>query len=606
MKRSVIILLSALLLINVYAQQNTGRSKSGSLVAPKKEQPAPVPPSEKPVQNNQPSATQTTEPVKINTSESGGMEYQTPFLIANVTFSDPSDNNFLDAGEEWIFHVKLTNVGKMAAERCEVQFIQETFNPGVVIPPIPKISRIDPASTHEFDVKVKATQDVKSGKTPLKIAVLEYRGFDLEPEIRLTIPTREFQPPLIEFVDYVIQDQNRNSKIEKREIVDIIFRIQNRGESTAYGCNAEISLGVNVLPIDVPAVYNLGDIKPGDYKDITASVVTNARTTEVTMTLILKERTGKYGAQKFYTMPFDVVQKKPEELAIISKETAPVNIPVAASLKLDIAENIPAATRPNPHGIAIIIGNQDYDMAPDVDFAINDARIIKNYVTRALGYKEENTILKENARQSDLFTLFGNEANFKGQLYNFAVKGQSEIFIYYSGHGAPDPNTNQGYLVPVDCDPNSVALNGYPLHLLMSNLQKLIDDKQITQVTMVLEACFSGGSEKGALLKNVSPVSIRLKDQDVTSEKMTVFTSSTGDQLSNWYPDMRQSLYTYFFLKGLKGEADIDRNKVITANELHQYVADEVNGVPYWAKRLHNGRNQTPTMKGRADFDIFK
>jgi hypothetical protein len=150
-----------------------------------------------------------------------------------------------------------------------------------------------------------------------------------------------------------------------------------------------------------------------------------------------------------------------------------------------------------------------------------------------------------------------------------------------------------------------VALNGYPLSLLMSNLQKIIDDKQLTQVTVVLEACFSGDSEKGALLKNVSPVSIRLKDQDVTSEKMTIFTSSTGDQLSNWYPDMRQSLYTYFFLKGLKGEADLDKNRIITANEMHQYVADEVNGVPYWAKRLHNGRNQTPTMKGKMDAAIF-
>lgn len=606
MKRSTILLLSTLLLINVYGQQNTGRSKSGSLSAPKKEQPSqPSPSTVQEKTATQPKA-EIPESVKLTPAATGGMEYQTPFLVADVTFSDPSNNNYLDAGEEWLFHVKLTNIGKMAAERCEVQFIQETFNPGVIIPPIPKISRIESASTHQFDVKVKATQDVKSGKTPLKIAVLEYRGFDLEPEIRLTIPTREFQPPLIEFIDYVIQDQNRNSKIEKREIVDIIFRIQNRGESVAFDCKAEVSLGVNVLPIDVPSEYNLGDIKPGEYKDITASVVTNARTTEVTMTLLLKESTGKYGAQKFYTMPFDVVQKKPEELAIISKETAPLTIPVAASLKLDIAENIPAATHPNPHGIAIIIGNQDYDMAPDVDFAINDARIVKNYVTRALGYKEVNTIVKENSRQSDLFTLFGNEANFKGQLYNYAVKGQSEIFIYYSGHGAPDPNTNQGYLVPVDCDPNSVALNGYPLQLLMSNLQKLINDKQITQVTLVLEACFSGVSEKGALLKNVSPVSIRLKDQDVTSEKMTVFTSSTGDQLSNWYPDMRQSLYTYFFLKGLKGEADIDRNKVITANELHQYVADEVNGVPYWAKRLHNGRNQTPTMKGRADIEIYK
>jgi uncharacterized caspase-like protein len=275
-------------------------------------------------------------------------------------------------------------------------------------------------------------------------------------------------------------------------------------------------------------------------------------------------------------------------------------------MKLDIADNIPVASKPKENGVAVVIGNKDYEHAPNVDFAINDAQIVRNYVKKALGYKEVNTINKDDAKQSDLYSIFGNESNFKGQLYNYVVKGQSEVFVYYSGHGAPDPNTNQGYLVPTDCDPNTVALNGYPLQLLMTNLQKLIDEKQLKQVTVVLEACFSGSSEAGSLLKNVSPVSIRLKDQEVSSDKMTVFTSSSGDQLSNWYPAMRQSLYTYFFLKGLKGEADIDKNHVITAMELHQYVADEVNGVPYWAKRLHNGRNQTPTIKGKVDIELYK
>lgn len=593
-----------MLMGSLQAQKVTSRSKSGSLFKDPAEQKKPDP---TPVQSTK-TQTQPTvhaDPVTITTGTTA-VEYQTPFLNAEVTFSDPNDNNFLDAGEEWLVHVKLSNSGKMAAEKCDVQFIQEIFNPGVTIAPIAKIMRIEPGATHQFDVKVKASMDVKTGRTPVKIAVLEARGFDLEPEMRLTIPTREFQPPVLEFIDYVIQDQNRNSKIEKREIVDIIFRIQNRGASAAFGCKANIVLGENVLPLDVQTEYILGDIKPGEYKDITAQVVTNTRTTQVTMTVFITEKSGKYNKQKFYTMPFDVVQKNPEELAIETKAAVPSAIPEVTTLKLDIAENIPVAGSARPQAVAVIIGNKDYDHAPDVDFALNDARLMKNYVTKAMGYREVNTILKENVRQSDLYSLFGNEANYKGQLYNYAVKGQSELFIYYSGHGAPDPNTSQGYLVPVDCDPNSVALNGYPLSLLMSNLQKIIDDKQLTQVTVVLEACFSGDSEKGALLKNVSPVSIRLKDQDVTSEKITVFTSSTGDQLSNWYPDMRQSLYTYFFLKGLKGEADLDKNKIITANEMHQYVADEVNGVPYWAKRLHHGRNQTPTMKGKADAAIFQ
>jgi hypothetical protein len=604
MKVFIGLLIFILLIPSGFAQKNSARSKAGALVITKKtENQVATPPGNS---NFVSGTTPESDKTGSTGSENNPLEYQTPFLMAEVTYTDPNDNNYLDAGEVWIIHVKLTNTGKMTAEQCNVQIVQETFNPGVVITPTPRIPLIGKGETVVADVKMKAMMDVRTGKTPFKIAVIEKRGFDLEPEVRLTVPTREFQPPILEFTDYVIQDQNRNSRIEKREVVDIIFRIQNKGESTAYGCKAEVKLGTNVLTVEVPPEYLLGDIKSGEYKDITASIVTNSRTTEVTMTVAVSENSGRFGRQKFFTLPFDVVQKKPEELAIATRVTAPVKNPDMSDFKLDIAENIPAATVARKNGIAVIIGNKDYDMAPDVDYALNDARIMKNYAGQALGFRDANILLKENTRQSDLYSLFGNETNYKGQLYNYTVYGQSELFIYYSGHGAPDPNTSQGYLVPVDCDPNSVALNGYPLQLLIGNLQKVIEDKQVKQVTVILEACFSGSSENGSLLKNVSPVSIRLKDQDVTSEKMTVFTSCTGDQLSNWYPEMRQSLYTYFFLKGLKGEADINKDHRITANELHQYVADEVNGVPYWAKRLHNGRNQTPTMKGRGDIEIFK
>jgi len=609
MKLSALFLLCLLLALGAAAQKSTSRSRTGGLAPKKTQEQVPENPVVQKTAEKETAINKTDgEVVPLPPAgDQGAMEYQTPFLTAAIDFTDPNGNNMLDAGEEWLFTIKITNTGKMAAEICQPELVREVNNPYISVSPLAAIARISPGDSRELTVRVKASEEVITGKTPVKFRVLESRGFDLEPELRLTIPTRAFQPPVLEFSEYVIQDQNRNSRIERREIVDVIFRIRNQGESVARGCVAVVTPGANVLAVDVPDQYDLGDIPPGEFRDITASVVTNARTTEVTMTLVLRETTGLYGGQRLFTMPFDVVQKKPEELSI----NAPVVAERAAgpgvtNLKLDIAENIPETTHPRPESIAVIIGNRDYQKAPPVDFALNDARIVKNYVRKSLGYSEANILERENARQSDLFSIFGNESNHRGQLYNYAIKGKSELFVYYSGHGAPDPNTGQGYLVPVDCDPNTVALNGYPLNLLFANLQKVIEEKQIGHATVVLDACFSGGSEKGNLLTNVSPVSIRLKEQETGSDRITVFTSSSGDQLSNWYPAMRQGLYTYFFLKGLKGEADIDRNHVITAIELHQYVADEVSGVPYWAKRLHDGRNQTPTMKGDPAQVIFK
>ncbi|MHA2101400.1 MAG: caspase family protein [Candidatus Kariarchaeaceae archaeon] len=189
-------------------------------------------------------------------------------------------------------------------------------------------------------------------------------------------------------------------------------------------------------------------------------------------------------------------------------------------------------------------------------------------------------------------------------MYDYIKKGRSEVFIYYSGHGAPDPNTKQGYIVPVDCDPDKVSLNGYSLKTLYDNLDKLANEKQVVQLTVVLDACFSGEADKGSVLSNISPIYITVDKQIISYESASIFTSASGDQVSNWYPEKKQGLFTYFFLKGLRGEADFDKNAIITTSELYQYVADEVNGVPYWSRRI-SGRSQTPTFSG-DEFELYR
>jgi len=178
------------------------------------------------------------------------------------------------------------------------------------------------------------------------------------------------------------------------------------------------------------------------------------------------------------------------------------------------------------------------------------------------------------------------------------------VFIYYSGHGAPDTDTKKGYLVPVDCDPNRVSLNGYGLATLYANLDKVAKEKSIKHITVVIDACFSGTSSAGSLLSNISPIYITTENQTLTTPNSAVFTSASGDQVSNWYTEKKQSLFTYFFLKGLKGEADLDKNGEITTKELRDFIVDEANGVPYWSRRISQ-RTQTPTFFGE-DFVLIK
>jgi len=252
--------------------------------------------------------------------------------------------------------------------------------------------------------------------------------------------------------------------------------------------------------------------------------------------------------------------------------------------------NIPTTLIKRPEAVAVVIGNRDYQIkdVPTVEFAQRDAAIMKEYLLKTLGYQEENIIYLSNATKAQLDATFGTEGEYRGRLFSYIKPNRSEVFVYYSGHGAPDPQSKQAYLVPVDADPAFVRLNGYSLNTFYKNLGNL----PATAITVVVDACFSGASESGMLLKNASPVFIQVENPVLAAANAIAFTSASGDQISSWYPEKKHSLFTYFFLKGISGEADINKDKQISIAELNTYIADQV---PYLARRLHN-REQTPML----------
>ena len=573
--KNLLILTILVCSIQIAAQTSTGRSKPGSLVTPKLDQ----------------------EIIDNESELETGLKYHTPFLKVDLQYSEPSGNNYLDADEEGAISIDITNIGKMTTEECEIQLKSEYYDPNLTISGQKKIDKILSGETKKIDLKIAANKKIKTGEVKFTLKILEKNGFDLDPEKVLIIPTREFQPPINEIVDYGIDDQNRNLKIEKFETVDFTFRIQNRGENISYNTIANIVLGDNIVRLDEKDVYKLGDLKPGEFGDITVKIATNARATEVRIAVNVSEQTGLYPVSKTYNLPFDVIQKRPEEIIIAKGKDNILNIPDVSNLGLDIAENIPHASEKKRDAVAVIIGNKDYSYVPDVDFAINDAAIMRNYVKDAFGYNEENIIYIENATQSDFMRVFGTGTNYKGKLFDYLRTGLSEVFIYYSGHGAPDTDQKQGYIVPVDCDPNKVSLNGYSIKTLYDNLDKAASEKDLKHVTVVLDACFSGNSVKGSLLKNISPLGIIIEYPTLAFENSSVITSTSVNQVSTWYLDKKQGLFTYFFLKGVQGNADINHDKIITVKEVYEYTVDEVNGVPYWARRL-NHKSQTPTFFG--------
>lgn len=85
---------------------------------------------------------------------------------------------------------------------------------------------------------------------------------------------------------------------------------------------------------------------------------------------------------------------------------------------------------------------------------------------------------------------------------------------------------------------------------------------------------------------------------------MSVLTSANSDQVSSWYNDREHGLFTYFFLKAIRGYADKNKDNKMTFREIYDCVSDQAEGVPYWSRRLHGGRIQTPMLYG-SETDVF-
>ena len=266
----------------------------------------------------------------------------------------------------------------------------------------------------------------------------------------------------------------------------------------------------------------------------------------------------------------------------------------------DVDVNIPRSGTKNRNAIAVVIGNQKYRKkeVPNVEYAVRDANVIKKHLINTLGYQEGNIIFVTNASQADFNSIFGTEKNYRGKLYNWVKSEKSDVFIYYSGHGAPNIETRKGYFVPVDCDPTLVALNGYSLDTFYTNLSKI----PYKSLTVVIDACFSGTSEGGSLLQNISPVFASINNPAMVKKNTVIFTSAKGNQVSSWYPAMKHSLFTYYFLKGLHGMADKNKDKRLMVSELGKYLMENI---PYAARRLNN-REQTPQIIGDIERVIVR
>ncbi|HOY85050.1 MAG TPA: caspase family protein [Candidatus Syntrophosphaera sp.] len=315
---------------------------------------------------------------------------------------------------------------------------------------------------------------------------------------------------------------------------------------------------------------------------------------------VSKEKNQRWAQLRSEMLTHLLPEKQVEQVAVIPPISDPSNTLENPQITRPATFEFKQSKDQNKDAIAVIIANRDYlsDNIPAVEFALNDGNEVKSMLVRSFGLDAQNIIHGSNCTKATMESIFGTASDPRGKLYNWIKPHQSDVYIYYTGHGAPDIKNNKAYLLPVDSDPSLIQLTGYSLETLFNNLAGL----PYRSLTVVIDACFSGLSPKGMLLSNVSPAGLEVNTPLPAMRAGNVFLSSSGREYSSWHESEGHSLFTYFFLKGMQWEADVNKDRKITAGEMKEYLDTEV---AYHARRLNNVE-QNPSFFGSGDTNMVR
>ena len=237
----------------------------------------------------------------------------------------------------------------------------------------------------------------------------------------------------------------------------------------------------------------------------------------------------------------------------------------------------------NPNAIALIVGVESYSSLPPAQYADSDASHFYDYANQALGVPTNKIKLLTNAKATRADLLMAMKSWMRAEI----VFGGSDVYIFFAGHGLANADGSKTYLLPTD-----------GRRELLDETSILSDDliasaKGAKTITLFLDTCYSGGTRTNeALLADARPIAI-VPDMKALPSNVTVLAAASGAQLSSTYEAAQQGLFSYWLMKGLEGDADTNKDKKITAGELHEYVARQVGPM---AQRRN--RQQDPQLMG--------
>ncbi|MDP6261827.1 MAG: caspase family protein [Candidatus Marinimicrobia bacterium] len=490
-----------------------------------------------------------------------------PDLTMRVAFVEPNGNGFLDAEEKGKVKVSITNSGNGSAMGVFVKLNAETSNQDISAETSKIIGEVPSGQTKTTEFEINVSKSVTRMENRFTVSATESYGFPPDPA-QISFETFPFIPPKLELVDFGISTAIGDNIIRPGVLTTVQSRVQNRGQGSAEGTTFSINLpwGVRFSP-ESRTEFTFLTLKPGEFKDLEFSFYPNkkvGKTIEILIGFTEESINGNFPLKLEVEKPQQTIQ----QLVVKGQEMGTVEFSDVATISVDIEKDIPSSAMRDKDAYGIIFGIENYKKVPGVSFARRDAEWAKVYFEKVLGIPSKRIYYKTNSdvSKAEFDVVFSAE-----WLKRRVKSGKTNLYVYYAGHGAPELANQKAYLIPFDGHPDYPGASG----LEVGQLYERLGAVEAKSVTVFLDACFSGANrENEMLLADARPVLLEV--DKAAAGKVTVFSAASGKEISSAWPEKKHGLFSYFLMKGMRGEADINDDKQLTLKELNTYLEENV------------------------------
>ncbi|HSN05094.1 MAG TPA: hypothetical protein VLS44_08925 [Nitrospira sp.] len=349
----------------------------------------------------------------------------------------------------------------------------------------------------------------------------------------------------------IMRDESRDQILQPDEPLTIEIEIKNDGPSEVQAVEVLVS-GTGVLIAQLPSTIAVGNVQPGEIKRTTITKPVAGVTEPLRGEVLLSLRAGSPLAQVPPVKKF-VVLVKPGAAA-----------DAQALMDLDQPPKpVAALKQPKAVVLAIGVGHFRDERVSPLKYAGRDAEVMAAYLQAITGVANHRVrVLRDGqALKQDLAEAF--EEWLPAQ-----VEANSVVYVFFSGRAQVDGVTGAVSLMPFD-GTLSAAGRLYAVRRIQESLSRLSLQRAILMFDVSLESS-PGTDPKGS----ASPVwDAGASDE---SPRTMWMIGNKGLQEAHAYERARHGLFTYQLLKGLQGQADLDRDGTVVAGELCTYARGEV------------------------------